>query len=131
MVFKGSNQSAIKVHNERAGFDRELAAYGRLQHFKVTEIAGLAVPSLMGFESELKIIEISIVSPPYLLDFGGAHLDEAPSHIIDSDAKQRWMEERLEKFAESTPLVNRALAELERKYGVFLTDIHPGNIRIV
>ena len=65
---------------------------------------------------------MSSVKPPFILDFGGAYLDSPPPH--DKDAVNRSIEERREKFGDQYDQVNSLLTELERRYGIFLSDVH-------
>jgi hypothetical protein len=131
MVFSTSNQSAIKVHAEKEGFWRELKAYSRLGQYDVREVRGITVPTLRAFDESLQLIEMSLVRPPFIVDFGGAYLDEPPTHATDPGVKARWMAERDEKFEDNSTVVNAILAELEMRFGIYLTDVHPGNIRLV
>ena len=55
---------------------RNSVSYQRLAEKKVRSINGLAVPGLMGYDVELLAIEMEVVHPPYLLDFGKAYIDE-------------------------------------------------------
>jgi len=130
MVFSSNHQSAIKVHAEKAGYLRELQAYSRLAQHDVREVRGLTIPKLRAFDEPLHIIEMSLVKPPFIVDFGGAYLDAPPSHATDPEVRARWMAERHEKFERHFISVNAILAELETRYGIYLTDVHPGNIRL-
>ena len=60
----------------RDAFYTELRCYKRLAEKKVSYIDGLAVPGLMDHDTELLAIEMEVVHPPYLLDFGKAYIDE-------------------------------------------------------
>ena len=82
MVFKTSENSAIKVHSLKQGFVRELSIYLRLQERRIDNIRGLIVPRLLNFDKELLVLEMSIVHVPCILDFGGSYLDEAPEHVV-------------------------------------------------
>ena len=128
MVFLASNHSAIKVHADRAGYARELNAYSRLAQHYVTQVRGFNVPILRSFDDEMLVLEISIVKPPFVLDFGGAYLDQPPPHAGERASQERWMMERREKFGENLGKVNAILAEFEARFGIHLLDVHPGNI---
>lgn len=82
---------------------------------------------MKAYDDKLKIIEMSVVEPPFILDFGRAYLDSLPPH--DPETLHRSMIERKEKFGAQFEIVNHILAELERKYGIYLSDVHPGNVR--
>ena len=85
---------------------------------------------MRAFDEALQIIEMSLVKPPFIVDFGGAYLDAPPPHASDPEIRSLWMKERQEKFGEDTMAVNAILAELESSFGVYLTDVHAGNIRV-
>src|SRR6266436_4248684 len=73
----------------------------------------------------LWIIEMSLVSPPYVLDFAGAYLDWAPD--FSEEVMADWRAEKQEQFEQHWPEVQAILAVLET-YGVFMVDVNPGNI---
>ena len=53
------------------------------------------------FDDELQVIEIEIVKPPYLLDFGKAHLDKRPDFPEETMAE--WEEQLVELFGDDVP----------------------------
>jgi hypothetical protein len=67
--------SAVKAHKQEADYRRERDIYLRLQREGITEIRRCHVPELIAYDDDLLIIEMTIVTPPYLLDFAGAFLD--------------------------------------------------------
>lgn len=83
VVFATNRQSAVKVHAERIAFLRELHVYRRLAEFDLQQINDFIIPALLGFDDNSLIIEMSLVSPPFIVDFGGAYLDKPPAHAID------------------------------------------------
>src|SRR6516165_4490321 len=78
IVFATFCQSAIKALRYQPLYARERDVYLRLQDEGIEDIAGHAVPSLIRYDDELWVIEMEIVSPPFVLDFAGAYLDEPP-----------------------------------------------------
>jgi hypothetical protein len=80
---------------------------------------------LLSIDEEFQAIEMTIVRPPFLLDFADAHLDEAPD--FSEDVLRQWEEEKAEIFGERWPEATRILAALQA-FGVYLLDINPGNI---
>ena len=68
---------------------------------------------------------MTIVRPPFLLDFADAHLDEAPD--FSEDVLRQWEEDKAENFAKKWPEVTRVLAALQA-FGTHLLDINPRNI---
>jgi len=78
-VWSTNRSTAIKVHSPALlHYERERDIYLRLLQHGVTELIGCQVPELLDFDNELRIIEIGIVKPPFVLDFAGAYLDETP-----------------------------------------------------
>src|SRR3989304_2078112 len=74
IVYSTIHATAIKVHSRQDGFERELAVYQRLKEYGVQEICGFAVPRLIKADGKLRVIEMSIVRPPYILDFAKSTL---------------------------------------------------------
>jgi hypothetical protein len=83
------------------------------------------VPQLLRIDQEFRAIEMTIVRPPFLLDFADAVLDEPPD--FSEDVLRQWEEDKAEIFGERWPEVTRILAALQT-FGVYLLDINPGNI---
>ncbi|MCI0363169.1 MAG: hypothetical protein L0Y44_13660 [Phycisphaerales bacterium] len=84
------------------------------------------VPQIVDADDSLLVLEMTIVQPPFLLDFGGADLDyrvDFPPEIIEE-----WHEEKREEFGANWPAVQRVLAKME-SMGIYIRDIHPGNIK--
>jgi hypothetical protein len=78
-------------------------------------------------DDELWVIEMEIVSQPYLLDFAGAYLDEPPDYSEDILAE--WDAEKREQFGSQWPRVQAVLRALE-EHGIYLVDVNPGNVRL-
>ena len=116
---------AVKFHREERPFELECRVYQRLREEKTTRILGFNVPQLLRIEEEFRAIEMTIVRPPFLLDFADAHLDEARD--FSEDVLQQWEEGKAEIFGERWLEVTRILAALQA-LGVYLLDINPGNI---
>ena len=57
------------------------------------------------------VIEIDMVKPPYILDFGKAGLDRLPSHYTSDDIAALYAERKL-LFDEHWPTVRSILARL-------------------
>ncbi|MBN4052546.1 hypothetical protein JYT82_00365 [bacterium AH-315-K20] len=126
-VWNTNARTALKVFKQKKLFCRELAAYLRLRQHHVINLCGHRVPQLLESDVELHAIEMSIVQPPFVLDFASVRLDrervEFPQHVMDDEAEHRremFGEERLPKIA-------AILSSLQR-LGIHMTDIHPGNI---
>lgn len=123
-----SVKGAIKVHRAAEPYLRERQAYERLRDAGVSEILGFNVPQLIRFDDELRVIEMSIVTRPFLLDFAGAYLDAPPE--FSEDIWNEWEAEKRAQFEERWPIVQSVLAALERS-GVHMVDVSPSNIAFV
>jgi len=73
-VWHSSRRTAVKALYHQKNFDNELECYLRLKAASVRRIGMFDVPFLEDFDNERRILEISIVQPPYLLDFGKVYL---------------------------------------------------------
>lgn len=124
-VWKTDRDSAIKVFDRANNFDRELGCYEILAGLQVSEINGFTVPELIGSDASLRIVEMSIVSPPYILDFGKAYIGRPPD--FSSDQMAEYDAEREEWFEGNWDLVQSAVLLL-RSYGIYYWDARPGNI---
>src|SRR6266545_1966725 len=70
-----AGKTALKIHRAAEPYFRERAVYERLKDASVSEILGFNVPQLIRFDDESRVIEMSIVARPFVLDFAGAWLD--------------------------------------------------------
>lgn len=130
-VVETSRGTAVKVFGRPPACRRERDVYRRLTERQVVSIQGHAVPQLLGYDDELGVIEMSIVAPPFVLDFGKARLDtsweeafrDAPHVVVE-----RWAHWESLFEPEQWPMVLAIYGELGRRYGVWLEDLHPGNI---
>jgi hypothetical protein len=119
--------TAVKVFRRAAAYRRELAAYRRLRDNAVVEIEGHDVPELIAHDDELWVIEMTIVTRPYLLDFADAYLEGAPE--FPEDVIEEWYKEKVEQFGEARwEKAQSVLATLRGQYAIHLIDITPGNI---
>lgn len=116
---------AIKVHERQIPYERERDVYLRLQKHAVTKVRGCHVPQLLGHDDDWLVIEMTAVTPPYVLDFAGAYLDRAPDYPDDILAE--WEAEKREQFGDGWGEIQRILWALER-HGIFVLDISPSNI---
>lgn len=124
-VFQTSVLTAVKAFAYRTTFARELACYLRLAAHQVEEIKGYVVPRLIANDEELLIIEMEIVSPPFLLDFADAYLDTEKIPDFPDEVLEEWHAEKQEQFGDRWPDVERILAFMQGHYGIHLLDINP------
>ncbi|MFO1497900.1 MAG: hypothetical protein U1G07_05815 [Verrucomicrobiota bacterium] len=124
----GDIATAIKVHRAKEPFLRELAVYQRLKAAKITKVLGFNVPQLLRHDDGTCIIEMSIVTRPFLLDFAGAYLELVPE--FSDDVWVEWEAEKQEQFGVRWPLVKAVLAVLE-EMDIHMVDVSPSNIAFV
>jgi hypothetical protein len=118
-------QSAIKGLRYQELYERERDVYLRLYNRDVFEVSGCSIPRLMDYDDRLWVVEMEIVSPPFVLDFAGAYLDRKPD--FPANVMRRWQREKLAQFGDDWPRVQSIMAELAR-HGIHLADVKPGNI---
>lgn len=116
---------AIKVLRFDEAYVREKQAYHRLGTMAVTTVLGFNVPQLVGFDDELRILEMTIVKRPFVLDFAGAYLDVRPE--FPADVWADWEAEKREQFEGRWPRVAKVLAAFE-EMRIYLLDVSPSNI---
>jgi hypothetical protein len=117
--------AAIKVHEREADYCRERDVYLRLRGLGVNSIRGCRVPQLLRYDDKLWVLEMTVVTRPFVLDFAGAFLDQAPD--FSDEVLADWRAEKQEQFGTRWPEVQAILRALEG-YGIFLLDVTPNNI---
>jgi hypothetical protein len=120
-----SIQSALKAHANVSSYQRERDVYRRLRLRGITAIRQHNVPQLLGSDDELMVVEMSVVCPPFVLDFADAYLDRPPT--FSDEALEEWREEKKEQFGSHWREVQRVLHSLEA-IGIYMTDVKPGNV---
>jgi hypothetical protein len=104
---------------------REREVYERLRQTGINKILEFNVPQPISVDHELRIIEMTVVTRPFVLDFAGAYLDTRPdfSELIWHD----WELQKQDQFEARWPRVQEVLAELE-KLDIYMVDVSPSNI---
>jgi hypothetical protein len=126
-VWKSSKNSAVKALESERKYSIEAQCYKRFAENGITKIDGFAVPQLFGYNDDLLVIEMGIVTAPYILDFAKAWLDQPPD--FSEEALADWEAEGIENFGEERwPTVCNLLYGL-RPLGIFYYDAKPQNIR--
>jgi len=54
---------AVKFHRREVAFYRELTVYRRIQELEINEVCGHQVPQLLAHDTELFVLEMTIVTP--------------------------------------------------------------------
>ena len=125
-VFLTSRGTALKLIHDQSNYRRERDAYLRLRQRDVTEVNGFTVPRLHSYFDEIWAIEMSVVQPPYILDFASVRLDEPVE--FDSDAAAHRDELIHDLFGERAADVFFLLHQLRQQHGVHMLDARPANI---
>lgn len=127
-VFSAESQSqggrvAIKVHERQPDYQRERDVYLRLKAYEITKIRGCTVPELLGCDDELYVIQMTVVTQPFVLDFAGAYLDQPPD--FSEEVLADWRAEKQEQFGGRWPEVT-AFSWSVRVHGLRVTSVQIG-----
>lgn len=125
-VWESTRNTAVKVLERPDSYQRERDAYFRLRDHNISEIEGFAVPALIDQHDSLKVVEMTMVFPPCVLDFAKSYVDRPPDY--PPEAISDWEAETAKVFRDKWPTVQSILGWL-RHYGVYYFDAKPDNIR--
>jgi hypothetical protein len=92
---------------------------------RIWVVRGFNVPQLLDYDSDLLVLELTVVQQPFVLDFAEVRLD-FPMEFPD-DVWTHWREEKQEQFGERWTVVERVLGEFEA-LDIYLLDVSPRNI---
>ena len=120
-------KTAIKVHRLVETYRRERDVYQRLRDAEVRQIRGFHVPQLFAWDDDRWIIEMSIVTRPFVLDFAGAYLDFPPE--FSDEVWSEWERDKREQFGGDWPKVLSVLGALE-DLDIHMIDVSPSNIAL-
>jgi hypothetical protein len=125
LVYATVLKTAIKAYRHINLYENERNVYFRLRDRQIKSVGRFAVPEFVGCDDELRVLEMSIVSPPFILDFAGAYLDKRPP--FDAEQLAEWERDKMEQFEGRWREVRSALAHLQG-CGIYLNDVKPGNV---
>lgn len=125
-VWINSKYNAIKAFEREDAYQRERDALLRLSDLGVEVINEFYVPRIIRYDDELLIVEMTVVQPPFILDFAGSYLDGQPDYPPEALAERERRNAKL--FGEKWPRVRIALSKL-REWGIFYVDLNRGNVR--
>jgi hypothetical protein len=125
-VFQSSDSTALKVFTHVEKFNIELAAYQRLHARGIIEVLGFAIPRLVNFDPNLLVIEMTIVQPPFLLDFARARLDSP--HDFVEEQEEAWWEQIQANFGDRFQVAQDVFYALQRISGIYYYDLAPRNM---
>jgi hypothetical protein len=127
VVFSTHEGTAVKALIRPEFYTRERDVYLRLKQRGIDKIAGFNVPRVLDCHDELLVIEMQIVTPPYVVDFASCYLDSPPPYANDPEIMVPWEDAKREQFEERWPTVKRVMSAFEA-HGIYLSDIKRGNI---
>lgn len=81
---------------------------------------------LRGSDDTNMVIEMSIVHPPWVLDFAQSTLDEPPD--FPPEVWEDWWDGVREAFEENWPKAEALYLTFKRQYGVYHLDLKPRNV---
>ena len=116
---------AVKIHEGRKPYERECSVYERIMEAAILDIRGFRIPRLLASDDELLAIEMTIVKPPWVLDFAGAWLDFPPQFSEEVMAESTRRNE--EQFGGDWPMAQIILGDLE-DMAIHMLDPTPSNI---
>lgn len=128
IVWESERNTVIKSHYREKNYLNERDCYLRFQDCDVSEIAGFSIPELRGYDDQLMVIEIGMVTPPWVLDFGKAYLDRP------GDFSELTLRDTFDQFRENySPAdwdrVLEVVSDL-KSFQIYYYDLKPGNIRV-
>jgi hypothetical protein len=122
-------EHAVKVFERRTNYERERDAYLRLRERSISHLNEFEIPSLTDRDDELMVIEMTIVQPPFIVDFGKAYVDRRPPYFNDTEIMGEAEAKCIEDFGEKCwKRVQQALWKLEA-LGIWYIDPNPRNIQ--
>lgn len=125
-IWATTTNAAVKIFEREPNYRRELNCYRRLYDKSVDKIEGFSVPVLLANDDQLLAIAMTIVAPPYLLDFGKAYLDARPDFSAEVIAE--WEAERAELFEPGQWQQVQTLLRSLQGLGIYYYDAKPANI---
>jgi len=129
-VFQTDGMTAVKFLGSLEYFHREERTYRILADIGVKQIAGHFCPFFVRSDDTLLSIEMTIVRPPFIVDFVSAYTDEELERLnftddVINERETFWQE----RFGQRWPKVIEICGEFHRLTGLTLLDLSHNNIR--
>lgn len=125
-VFIVTGYTAVKVLYDEHRYLNELMAYRRLAEEGIEKIGQFVIPRLLGNHDRMHIIEMTVVRPPYLIDFGKSSVDTGQGW--SNSAMAEWWEKIEDRFENDAPIASQIFTQLRRKAGIYHWDLNPQNL---
>jgi len=120
--------NAVKAFEFEEHYKTEREAYRRIRKARLQKIGPFNNPQLKRCDDELWIIEMSVVQPPFLVDFAAAYIDRP--HPYSYEELEAWHESQTEIYGhERWEIVTDALSKLYGATKIRYFDASPRNIR--
>jgi hypothetical protein len=126
LVWTSSTGTAVKAFYRTEVFERERNVYVRLFETHTLQAGKFKIPELIYYDNRRLIIEMGIVSPPCVLDFGKAYVDQPPDYSPEVLAETEAAEREL--FEEDEWKDVRRVRAALRMVGIYYFDARPSNI---
>ena len=88
--------TAVKIHHDPAAYRQEAQCNELLREKRILIMNGFVTPRLVRADADLLALEMSIVSPPFLLDFASAYLDATPD--FSEEIWEDWTADKAEQL---------------------------------
>ncbi|CAN5536159.1 hypothetical protein BH09PLA1_BH09PLA1_07800 [soil metagenome] len=129
-VLQTAHGQAVKFFLHPEVYRREVRAYKLLKARGIDEVNGFHVPELIRHDDSLLAIEMTIVRPPFILDFASAYTVQENARLgFDDDVLQEREAHWKEIFAERWPLVEATCVAFTQATGLILLDLSLNNIK--
>ena len=119
------DRSAVKALHAETPYLRERDIYQRLADAHVSEVLGFHVPQIIRSDDDLRVVEMTIVTRPFVLDFAGSFLDARPQ--FSEEIWAEWEAQKRDQFGPHWSAVEAVMDEFEA-FGIYLVDLSPSNI---
>jgi hypothetical protein len=128
LVYSTTSKTAIKAYLHENLYENERRVYERLSEKSVTKVRGFAVPIFVAASDELRVLEMTIVSPPFIIDFAGAYLDKRPPYADDEEILEGWEQNGREQFGDERWSEVKSLVAAFAGMRIYLNDVHSRNL---
>jgi hypothetical protein len=129
-LLKSNNEPAeraLKLHRHSDPYYREKTVYQHLHAKRVDQILGFRIPKPLRFNDEFLAIEMTIVTPPFILDFASARLNNPLQ--FSEEIWADWKATKQEEFGSDWPTVENILRHFNDEHRIQILDPSPKNIR--
>ncbi len=129
-IRKTAQGHAVKFFHDSDSYRRELRAYLVLRKLSLDQVGGHQIPRLLRYDDQLMAIAMTVVKPPFLLDFAAAYTEAEVARFgftteVLEEREQHWSE----VFGGLWPAVAELRYHFERQTGLILLDLSLNNIK--